>query len=214
MPTAILLTFFLLGCRNAADKTIRVELGSPSYFWADNTRQRLAGVDFLEPQWRESGPLIICDSGGASIDAVFRLLEYSHASIFSTFIETDGLYLPFRRDPIDNLPFWEFGQMTNSLFRVFVRADGVHVGDDVVDIEALRSVFADKLAAGRVVLEIYPAIGTPLKSSVEVMRTFAALGGKDIFIVFGFSDENCTPAGVQSARKLEEEIGILPPKRK
>lgn len=58
------------------------------------------------------------------------------------------------------------------------------------------------------------AVATTLKSSVDVMRTFAALGGKDIFIVFGFSDENCTPAGVQSARTLEEEIGILPPKRK
>ena len=201
MTWTMLLFLSLVGCKNAPDKSIRVELGSPSYFWADNTRQRLAGVDFLEPQWHEYGPLIICDSDGVSIDALFRLLEYSHASIFSTFIETDGQYLPFRRDPIDNLPFWEFEQMTNSLLRVFIRTDGVHVGDDSVDIEALRSIFADKLAAGRVVLEIYPAIGTPLQSTVKVVRALVALGGKDLFLVFGLSDENCTPAGLHQVRR-------------
>lgn len=197
---AVLLGFCSQGCRNAPDKSIRVELGSPSFFWADNARRSLADADFLEPKWREYGPLVICDSGGASIDALFRLLEYSHAGIFSSkVIETEDGNLPFRRGPIDDLPFWEYEQMSNSLSRVFIRTDGVHLGDNCVDIETLRSVFADKLAVGRIVIEIYPAIGTSLKSTVDVMRIFAALGGKDIFLVFGLSDENCTPAGLQSA---------------
>lgn len=203
---AVILCCYLFGCSTRQDKCIRIEIESFSRILKDRTCDKNAAENYFKAKLRDGcRAIVIRDYGKASIDDLFCLYETVHGGLFNLSIETEGGELPFRAGPIEDLPFDEFSQTTNLLLRVFIRTDGIYVGADAVEYEALRRYFKNKLASWPSALEIYAAIGTPLQSTIDAMRAFSAQGGRNIFIVFGYSDKYCNPSGIRSVSKNEDE---------